>query len=197
MRVVRNLDSLEKLILKRRVRKNTVDERVSKIVKNVKERGDEALIEYTKKFDKVKINANELRVSESEISAAFNELDSTLIKSLKVAMDNVTRFYKEQIPKNVRLKESSGKVLMSRYVPLERVGVYVPAGTAPLVSSVYMAVIPARVAGVKEIALATPPYKEKSVNSFILATASLLKIKEIYRVGGAQAISALALGTKT
>ncbi|UCG35181.1 MAG: histidinol dehydrogenase [Candidatus Omnitrophota bacterium] len=197
MRVVRNFDSLEKILLKRRVRKNTVGERVAKIVKNVKEQGDEALIEYTKKFDKVKITANELRVSESEISAAFNELDSTLIKSFKVAIDNVTRFYKEQLPKNVRLKESSGKVLASRYVPLERVGVYVPAGTAPLVSSVYMAVIPARVAGVKEIVLATPPYKEKDVNPFILATASLLKIKEIYRVGGAQAISALALGTKT
>jgi len=197
MRVVRNLDSLEKLILKRRVRKNTVDERVAKIVKSVKERGDEALIEYTKKFDKVKITSNELRVSESEISAAFNELDSTLIKSFKVAIDNVTRFYKEQLPKNVRIKDSSGKVLGSRYVPLERVGVYVPAGTAPLVSSVYMAVIPARVAGVKEIVLATPPYKQKDVNPFILAMASLLKIKEIYRVGGAQAISALALGTKT
>ena len=197
MRVVRNLESLQKLIVKRRVKKNKIEERVSKIIKNVKGKGDDALAEYTKKFDKVKILPKELRVSESEISAAFNDVDSSLIKSFKVAMENVTRFYKEQLPRNTRVKEANGKVLMSRYLPLQRVGVYVPAGTAPLVSSVYMSVIPALVAGVKEIILTTPPYKDKYVNPFILVVASLLKIKEIYRVGGAQAIAAMALGTRT
>ncbi len=114
-----------------------------------------------------------------------------------MAIDNVTKFYKRQIPKTVRVKEPNGKTLISRYVPLERVGIYVPAGTAPLVSSVYMAVIPALVAGVKEVVLASPPSKDKNPNPFILAMASLLKIKEIYRIGGAQAIAALACGTKT
>lgn len=197
MRVVRNLDSLEKILLKRRARKNTISERVSKIIKSVRERGDEALVEYTKKFDKVKVSTRELQVSETEISAAFNELDSSLITSLKCVIDNVTKFYKRQLPKSQRFKESNGKVLINRFMPLERVGIYIPAGTAPLVSSVYMSVIPALVAGVKEIILVSPPQKDKSINPFILAVASLLKIKKIYRVGGAQAIAALGCGTKT
>jgi len=197
MRVVRNLESLEKLLLRKRVRKNKIHEKVFKIIEGVRDNGDSALVEYTKKFDKVKISARELKISESEISAAFNELDSSLISAFKLAIDNVTKFYKGQIPKTIRLKEDSGKTLISRYLPLERVGVYVPAGTAPLVSSVYMAVIPALVAGVKEVVLVSPPGKEGNINPFILAMGSLLKIKEIYRLGGAQAIAALACGTKT
>jgi len=197
MRVVRNLESLEKLLLKKRARKDKVCDKVSRIIKGVCDNGDSALVEYTKKFDKVKISAQELRISELEISAAFNELDSSLISAFKLAIDNVTKFYKGQVPKTIRIKEDNGKTLVSRYVPLERVGVYVPAGTAPLVSSVYMAVIPALVAGVKEIVLVSPPGKDSNINPFILALSSLLKIKEIYRLGGAQAIAALACGTKT
>lgn len=197
MRVVRNLESLEKILLKKRVRKNKIHEKVSKIIKGVCDNGDSALIEYTKKFDKVKISSRELRISESEISAAFNELDSSLISAFKLAIDNVTKFYKGQVPKTIRLKEDNGKTLISRYVPLDRVGIYVPAGTAPLVSSVYMAVIPALVAGVKEVVLVSPPGKDRNINPFILAVGSLLKIKEIYRIGGIQAIAALAYGTKT
>ncbi|MBN3039949.1 MAG: histidinol dehydrogenase [Candidatus Omnitrophica bacterium] len=197
MRVVRNIDSLEKILGKNRQRKNKIGEKVSKIIKKVAEFGDSALVEYTKRFDKVKISPKELRISESQISAAFNELDSSLISAFKLAIDNVTKFYKRQIPKNTRIKQSNGKVLISRYVALERVGVYVPAGTAPLVSSVYMSVIPALVAGVKEVVLASPPCRDNSINPFILAIASLLKIKEIYRIGGAQAVAAFACGTKT
>jgi histidinol dehydrogenase len=197
MRILRNWDSLEKVLRRRRLRKGKIYEKVAKIIKNVNDEGDGALLEYTKRFDKVRISLRELRVSESEISTAFNELDSSIISAFKVAIDNVTKFYRRQILKATRVKDSSGKVLISRYIPLERVGVYVPAGTAPLVSSVYMSVIPALVAGVKEIVLASPPGKDKNINPFILATASLLKIKEIYRIGGAQAIAALACGTKT
>lgn len=197
MHVARNPESLEKLIIKMRAGRSGVKERVEDIIENVSNKGDDALIEYTRKFDKVRISANELKVSEIEISAAFNELNSELITAFKSVIDNVTRFYKGQIPKSSRLKDKNGKVLITKYVPLERVGVYVPAGTAPLVSSVYMSVIPALVAGVKEISLVCPPSKDKFVNPFILAMASLLKIKDIYRVGGAQAIAALAIGTKT
>ena len=197
MRIVRNLESLEKLLCIKRVCRKKIYEKVSKIIKNVRENGDSALVEYTKKFDKVKIKACELRISESQISAAFNELDSSLISAFKLAIDNVTKFYKGQVPKTIRIKEDSGKTLIRRYVPLERVGIYVPAGTAPLVSSVYMAVIPALVAGVKEVILVSPPGKDRNINPFILALSSLLKIKEIYRIGGAQAIAALACGTKT
>jgi len=198
MRVVRNLDSLRKALLKKRNRKNNITEKVSKVLKDVCERQDDALLEYTKKFDKVKLLPKQLKVSEGEISAAFNELDSSIITSFKLAIDNVTKFYKKEAPQYIkRIKEANGKILINRYVPLERVGVYVPAGTAPLISTVYMSVIPAIVAGVKEIVLATPPRKDKSVNPFILAVTSLLKIKEIYRIGGAQAIAALSFGTKS
>jgi len=198
MRVVRNLNNLEKILDKKRLRKNDIQEKVSKIVRNVRDKGDSALLEYTKKFDKVKLNQKELTVSEAEISAAFNELNSDLITSLKVAIDNATNFYKAYMPKPTRTKDERGKVLCAKYVPVERVGVYIPAGSAPLFSSVYMCVIPAIVAGVKEIVIVSPPNKKfKTINSFILAVASMLKATEIYKVGGAQAIAALAYGTRT
>lgn len=197
MRVVRNLDSLKKVIDKRRNRRDSIDLKVAAIIKRVKESGDKALAEYTKKFDKVKISAKEIQVSESEVSAAFGDLNSMLISSFKVAIENITKFYKSQKPKAKRVKDPNGKKLISRYIPLARVGVYVPAGTAPLVSSVYMSVIPALVAGVGEVVLVSPPDQNGRINPFILAIASLLKIKKIYRVGGAQAIAALAYGTET
>jgi histidinol dehydrogenase len=197
MRVIRNIDSLRKVIKKRRVRRDSVDLKVSKIIDKVKDCGDKALIDYTKKFDKVKISAKNIQVSESEISAAFGDLNSSLISSFKVAIENITKFYKSQIPKTKRVKDPNGKKLISRYIPLARVGVYIPAGTAPLVSSVYMSVIPALVAGVGEVVLVSPPDQEGRVNPFILAIASLLKIKKIYRAGGAQAIAAMAYGTET
>ncbi len=198
MRTVRNWESLEKLLFKRREFKKRIAEGVAKILKNVKEHGDNALLWYTKRFDKVKLSLKELRVSESEVSAAFNELDSKTISYFKVAIENVTKFYKKEAPKLLcRIKEANGKVLISRLVPLERVGIYIPSGSAPLVSTVYMTAIPALVVGVKEIVLVSPPQKDRTINPFILAMASLLKIKEIYRVGGAQAIAALAYGTKT
>lgn len=198
MRVVRNFESLEKLILKRRQPKPKLTEKVAKILKDVKERGDDALIEYTRRFDKINLKINQLRVNETEISAAFNELDSKIIHAFKTVIDNVTKFYKKEMPSTFKcIREENGKVLISKYIPLERVGIYIPAGTAPLVSTVYMAAIPAVVAGVKEIVLVSPPLKDKNINPFILAMASLLKIKEIYRIGGAQAIAALAYGTKT
>ncbi|MCK4810566.1 MAG: histidinol dehydrogenase [Candidatus Omnitrophica bacterium] len=197
MRLLRNLTNLEKVLEQKRNRKKSIEEKVAKIIRNVKEKGDPALIEYTKKFDKVKLKIKDLGVSEAEISAAFNELNSQIISSLKLAIDNVTRFYKAQFPKSVKIKEENGKILRTSYVPVERVGIYIPAGQSPLVSSVYMSAIPAIVAQVKEIVLVSPPNKYKTINPFILAVASILKIKEAYKLGGAQAIAALAYGTKT
>lgn len=197
MRILKNLTNLEKILHNKRNSKKSVSDKVAKIIKNVREKGDEALISYTKKFDKVKLLPKELKVTESEISAAFNELNSALISSIKVAIDNVTKFYKAALPRSIKIKEDSGKLLYTYNVPVDRVGVYIPAGQYPLLSSVYMTVIPALVAGVKEIVLVSPPNSYKTINPFILAVASLLKIKEIYKVGGAQAIAALAYGTKT
>ncbi len=192
-----DIKSLDKLLDKRRGRKERTVEKVSRIIKAVREKGDAALIEFTKKFDGVKLARSGLRISESEISYAFNELNSRIISSIKSSIDNLYKFYRPHIPKPITIRENNGKVLKVKYKPVERVGVYIPAGTAPLVSSVYMCVIPALAAGVKDIVMVSPPGKNKFLNPFILAVASMLKIKEIYKVGGAQAIAALAYGTKT
>ena len=176
--------------------KKTVDEKVRKIIEDIRQHGDEAVIKYTKRFDKAKLTAKELRVPENEISGAFQNITSDFISHLKVVTNNVSLFYKKQVQKPCRIKDKEGVLLKENIIPLENVGIYVPAGTAPLVSSVYMSVIPAKVAGVKRIAIATPPDKNGRVNPYILAVANLLKVNEIYKVGGAQAIAALALGTK-
>ncbi len=178
-------------------RKKNIEEKVRGIIEDVRLYGDDALIKYTRKFDKVKLTAKELRVAESEISGAFQNITSDFINDLKVILNNVTVFYKKQVSKGCRVRNDSGILLKESVLPLDTVGIYIPAGTAPLISSVYMTAVPARVAGVKRIVLATPPDKEGHVNPYILAVANLLKVNEIYKMGGAQAIAAMALGTKT
>ena len=158
--------------------------------------GDEAVIKYTKRFDKVKLKPKQLRVPESEISSAYQNITSDFISDLKVVFNNVSQFYKKQVQKPCRVRDEEGVLLKENIIPLDTVGIYVPAGTAPLVSSVYMSVIPAKVAGVKRIIIATPPNKDGLVNPYVLAVANLLKVNEIYKVGGAQAIAAMAFGTK-
>lgn len=189
----------EKLCNRYNNRKKRVTDSVTKIVEDVRVNGDDAVIKYTRKFDKVKLSPRQLRVTESEASAAFQDIDSEFISELKNIIDNVTKFYKKQVKnrKSWRIVDEDGVVLGEKYEPIERVGIYVPAGTAPLISTVYMTVLPARVAGVKSIVICTPPNKYQSVDPHILAVANLLKVDEIYKIGGAQAIAALAFGTKT
>lgn len=174
-----------------------VEERVRQILSDVRQTGDEALIRYTRRFDKVRLTGRQLRVTEAERSGAFQHMDPNLVVHFKTAIQNVQAFYGRSRLKPVRIVNGDGVVLGEKLDPLERVGVYIPGGTASLVSTVYMTVIPARQAGVKQIALATPPRKDGSVDPNILVMASLLRVEEIYRVGGAQAIGALAYGTKT
>lgn len=178
-------------------RKKYVEEKVRRIIDDVKNKGDEAVIKYTRCFDKVKLAPKDLRVAESEISGAFQNITSDFIADLKTIINNVTLFYKKQVQKPCRIKDDEGVLLKENILPLETVGIYIPAGTAPLVSSVYMTAIPAKVAGVKRVVIVTPPDKEGRINPYILAVANLLKVNEIYKVGGAQAIAALAFGTKT
>lgn len=178
-------------------RKKSVEEKVRGIIGDVQRDGDEALIKYTRKFDKVKLSAKELRVPESEISGAFQNITSDFINDLKVILNNVSEFYKKQMPKAGRVRNDDGILLKENILPLDTVGIYIPAGTAPLISTVYMTAVPARVAGVKRIVIATPPDKNGHINPYILAVANLLKVNEIYKMGGAQAIAAMAFGTKT
>lgn len=177
-------------------RKRRVEETVRRIIEDVRLLGDEALQKYTRRFDKVKLAPNKFRVTESETNAAYQNIDSEFISTMKFVMDNVTRFYKKQLKNSWRMRGDDGIALGEILSPIERLGVYVPSGTNPLVSSVYMTVLPARVAGVKKIILTTPPNKDGGVDPHILVVANLLKVDEVYKVGGAQAIAALAFGTK-
>lgn len=178
-------------------RKKHVEERVRQIIEDVRLRGDEAVLKYTRRFDGAKLLPKDLRVAEAEISGAYQNITSDFVADLKTIINNVTAFYRKQVKKPCRVRDSEGVLLKENILPLESVGVYIPAGTAPLVSTVYMTVIPAMVAGVKRVVIVTPPDKNGHINPYILAVANLLKTNEIYKVGGAQAIAALALGTKS
>jgi histidinol dehydrogenase len=178
-------------------RKRHIEEKVRRIIEDVKNSGDDALLKYTRKFDHVKFTTKDVRVAENEISGAFQNITSDFINDLKVIINNVTLYYKRQEPKPCRVKSVDGILLKETILPIETVGIYIPAGTAPLVSTVYMTVIPAKVAGVKRVILATPPDPKGYINPYILAVANLLKVNEIYKIGGAQAIAAMAFGTKT
>lgn len=198
MKIIRfNSKKLEKIYNCRFYRSKRVEEKVRQIIEDVRVFGDEALIKYTKKFDKVKLSPKQLKVSAIEASGAYQSISPDFVSNLKIIIENINRFYRKTIRKSWRIKGQDGLILGENYQPLERVGIYIPAGTAPLVSTVYMTVVPARIAGVKKIVLISPPDKNGYINPYILAVANLLKVDEIYRVGGAQGIAALAYGTKT
>ena len=170
---------------------------VEKIIEDVRLRGDDAVIKYTRKFDKVKLLPKELKISERETSGAYQDISPDFATNLKLIIDNISRFYKKQLKKSWKMTDADGVVVGEKYQPLDTVGIYIPSGTVPLVSSVYMTALPAKLAGVKRVVLATPPNKYKTVDPHILVVANLLKVDEIYKIGGAQAIAALAFGTKT
>jgi histidinol dehydrogenase len=178
-------------------RKKHIEEKVRRIIEDVKLNGDDAVLKYTKRFDNVSLTTKDIKVSEAEISAAFQNINSDFISNLKIILNNVSVFYKKQTQKPARVRHEDGILLKENIVPIDSVGVYIPAGTAPLVSTVYMTVVPARMAGVKRIVLVAPPDKSGHINPYILAVANLLKVDEIYQMGGAQAIAALAFGTKS
>lgn len=198
MKIIRGTSNqLNKICNRSNYKTRRVEEKVRRIIDEVRLYGDEALLKYTRKFDKVKLLLRQLRVPAIEISGAYQNISPNFVSTLKVIIENVNRFYRKALKKSWRIKDADGAILGKNYVPLERVGIYIPAGTAPLVSTVYMTVLPAKIAGVKRIALISPPDKNGFINPHILVVANLLKVDEIYRVGGAQGIVALAYGTKT
>jgi len=188
----------EKICQRRFFIKKKVSQTVRQILEDVRKYGDKALIYYTKKFDKVTLKVKDLKVTESEISGAFQNIDSEFLGCLKKIIQLVSNFYKVQLKNfKFKVKTEQGSLIQEKFFPLESVGIYVPCGQAPLISTVYMTAIPANIAGVKRIVLVSPPDKNGKIHPYILVVASLLKIKEIYKVGGAQSIGALAFGTKT
>jgi histidinol dehydrogenase len=168
---------------------------VGTILHDVRKRGDVALIEYTEKFDKVKLS--ELRVSETEITSAKSLVPDNLKKALKASMDNIKNFHEGQKFDLPVAQTSPGVKCWQKSVPIEKVGLYIPGGTAPLISTVLMLGIPAKLAGCKEIILCSPPDSNGKVHPAILYTAGLLGISNIFKIGGAQAIAAMAYGTET
>lgn len=169
---------------------------VKDIIKSIKERGDEALIEYTNKFDSVVVNLSNFKVSDEEIKNAFNSISDELKETFKIAKERIYNFHIHQKEEGFTYK-NDGEMLGQKVTPLENVGVYVPGGKAAYPSTVFMDVIPAQVAGVKNIIMTTPCNKEGKVSNEVLAAAYILGIKDIFRCGGAQAIAAMAIGTKT
>lgn len=175
-----------------------VFKKVSRILSEVRQRGDLAIRRYTRQFDGIDLPLKKIRVDQSDINQAFEKIQVKFVPILKQITENVREYYERELKQSFEIKSPEGVYLSKIYQPLERVGVYIPGGTAPLVSTVYMTVIPAKVAGVKEIVIATPPNRDTGeIDPHILVVANLLGVKEIYRVGGAQAIGALAFGTRT
>jgi len=198
MKIIRfNSKQLEKIYNRGFSKSKRVEEKVRQIIDDVRVSGDDALLKYTRKFDQVKMTVKQLRVAQTELSGAYQNISPDFVSNLKIIIENINRFYKKTIKKSWKISAGDGLILGENYHPLEKVGVYIPAGTAPLVSTVYMSVLPAKIAGVKKIVLISPPDKNGYINPHILVVADLLKVDEIYRVGGAQGIAALAYGTKT
>ena len=168
---------------------------VSGIIDNVRQNGDKALLEYCEKFDKVTLES--LEVSAEEIDEAFASVDSEFVRVMKAAAENIYAFHKRQVRNSFIIEEKEGVVIGQRVTPIERVGLYVPGGTAAYPSSVLMNSIPAKIAGCGTIVMVTPPSKDGKVNPNILAAAKIAGVDRIFKVGGAQAVAALAYGTET
>lgn len=171
----------------------SADEAVARIISDVKRRGDTAVLEFTARIDGVELQ--ELKVSEQEFSAAYAKVSPAFLTAIRLAHSNIQRFHEEQKPKSWLTYREKGVVLGQNCTPLERVGIYVPGGTATYPSSVLMNAVPARVAGVKEIYMVVPPSKDGSVAAEVLVAAREAGVTAVFKVGGAQAIAALACGT--
>ena len=168
---------------------------VKEIVQNVRSQGDAALFAYAEKFDKVKLSS--LRVSEEEIAEGVAKVDADFVRILEASAANIREFHKKQKRRGFKLNKEKGVVLGQMVKPIERVGLYVPGGTAAYPSTVLMDAIPAKIAGCPKVVMVTPPGKDGSLPPVILAAAKVAGVDEIYKVGGAQAIAALAYGTET
>lgn len=172
-----------------------VEDIVTDIIKNVREKGDEALYEYSRKFDKAELTS--LQVTEEEIDEAMEAVEDRFIEILRKAAGNIRAFHEKQVRNSFILNDKDGIVIGQKVIPVDRAGLYVPGGTAAYPSTVLMDSIPAKIAGVKEVVIVTPPNKEGKVNPVILAAAKIAGVDRIFKVGGAQAVAALAYGTES
>ncbi|MDE7114736.1 MAG: histidinol dehydrogenase, partial [Acetatifactor sp.] len=170
---------------------------VNEIIENVKAKGDKAVFDYTAQFDKFNLSPENIRVTRAEIEEAYGRLDASLIEVLKHSAENIRAFHLKQLRNSWFDAKEDGTILGMKITPIGRAGVYVPGGKAAYPSSVLMNVIPAKVAGVGEIVMTTPPGADGRVNPGTLVAADIAGVDTIYKVGGAQAIAAMAFGTES
>lgn len=187
--------NLEKELARSQFSYDDVNETVENILKDVKKRGDKALFEYTKKFDKVDLKT--LEVSEEEIQKAFDTIDKELLEVIKYSHDNIKLFHERQVRNNFIVKKENGVSLGQIINPIEKVGLYVPGGTAAYPSTVLMNAVPAKIAGCKEIIMVTPPTSDGTILPSLLVAAKIAGVDRIFKVGGAQSIAALSYGTES
>lgn len=186
-------EAYKKLCTRPKKDKKNLDAVISDIFQKVKTEGDIALIDFTSRFDKVDIG--QLRVTPKEIEKAIESISDSLKNAIRVASENISTFHKAQMNSNVVVETMDGVTCMQKSIGIERVGIYIPGGTAPLFSTVLMLAVPAQLAGCKEIILCSPPDKTGNIHPAIIYTATLCGINQIYKVGGAQAIAAMTFGT--
>jgi histidinol dehydrogenase len=174
-----------------------VAERVAEIVAAVRSRGDAAVAEATARFDWPEADAHNIAIPAADLDAAYAQVDPDLLEALQTARDNCTFFHRHELRADWEDVGPQGQRLGIRHLPVERAGLYVPGGLGAYASTVIMNSVPALVAGVEELILCTPPGRDGTVNSSVLAAARLMGIERVFRVGGAQAIAAMAFGTET
>lgn len=182
-------------IFARSVPKIDVAGTVAEIIKNVRENGDKALFEYCEKFDKAQLSS--LAVTKEEIDEALSLVEPEFLEILEKAAKNIRKFHSRQVRNSFIINDEDGIVIGQKIIPVDRAGLYVPGGTAAYPSTVLMDAIPAKIAGCREVVMVTPPTKDGKVNPVILAAACVAGIDRIFKVGGAQAIAALAYGTQS
>lgn len=196
-RIEANSPELEQFIKGSYADQKQFEEQVAVIAEDIRKRGDQAIFELTGRYDGASINYSNFQVSDEEIEKAYNLVDDEYLRALRNAINNIYEFHLHQLRSSWMEPDEKGNILGQIFRPLDRVGIYVPGGTAAYPSSVLMNAIPAQVAGVREIAMVTPPAKDGSLNPYTLVAAAELGLEEIYKMGGAQAVFALAWGTDT
>ncbi len=184
------------LVESKRAVEADVDAAVAEIVEGVRSRGDAGLIDYTRRFDGVDLTAARLRVSDAEVGRACDACDQHAVAALELAASRIEAYHRRQLPEDEFFTDESGIALGTRWTPVQAAGLYVPGGTAAYPSSVLMNAVPARVAGISRLVMAVPAPRG-DLNPLVLAAARISGVSEIYRIGGAQAIAALAYGTET
>ena len=202
MRIVKLTEDNKKDLLNKLLKRSTTsypeyEKTVADIIENIKAGGDKALFEYTLKFDKFELTKSNIKVTQEEIKEAYSLLDKDYVEVIRKAKANIEDFHKKQVRQTFITTKPDGSILGQRITPIASAGTYVPGGKAAYPSSVLMNIVPAKVAGVEKIVMVTPPGKEGKINPGTLVAADIAGVDEIYKVGGAQAIAALAFGTES